>query len=126
MTVLPGSLDYLYYNGIIDHIPYEAYDVGMYPVRMNNMPPLAGYGCYAQNTYMAPNYAAVYGVQNDTFTKSGKSNKKEEKSFRESLTAGFEKTKNTVMSTPSVVKGLIGAVVMLGTLFLLIKGKKKP
>lgn len=27
MTVLPGSLDYLYYQGILDHIPYEAYDM---------------------------------------------------------------------------------------------------
>ncbi len=26
MAVLPGSLDHLYYNGIIDHIPYEAYE----------------------------------------------------------------------------------------------------
>ncbi len=30
MTVLPGSLDYLYYNGILDHIPYEAYDIPAY------------------------------------------------------------------------------------------------
>ena len=28
MTVLPGSLDYLYYNGILDRIPYEAYEMG--------------------------------------------------------------------------------------------------
>ena len=26
MAVLPGSLDHLYYSGIIDHIPYEAYE----------------------------------------------------------------------------------------------------
>lgn len=32
MTVLPGSLDYLYYNGIIDHIPYEAYEQ-IYPAK---------------------------------------------------------------------------------------------
>ena len=31
MTVLPGSLDYLYYNGILDHIPYEVYDIPAYP-----------------------------------------------------------------------------------------------
>lgn len=38
MTVLPGSLDYLYHNGILDHIPYEAYE--MTPVanqQMNNL-----------------------------------------------------------------------------------------
>ena len=27
MTVLPGSLDHLYYNGILDCIPYEAYSM---------------------------------------------------------------------------------------------------
>lgn len=30
MAVLPGSLDYLYYNGILDHIPYEVYDYSAY------------------------------------------------------------------------------------------------
>lgn len=34
MTVTPGSLDYLYYNGILDHIPYEAYE----------MPPMGNMG----------------------------------------------------------------------------------
>ena len=141
MSVLPGSLDYLYYNGILDHIPYEAYDSGMPAVRMNNMPPLSGFGNYAQPSYMqyasdygnnglsaagAPNYTAVYGNQRDTFTRTGTSGNNEEKSFRESLISGFEKTKNTVNSTASVVKGLIGGAVMLGTLFLLIRGKKKP
>lgn len=29
MSVMPGSLDYLYYNGILDHIPYEAYETTM-------------------------------------------------------------------------------------------------
>lgn len=28
MTVLPGSMDNLYYNGILPQIPYEAYDYG--------------------------------------------------------------------------------------------------
>ena len=27
MAIVPGSLDYLYYNGILDHIPYEAYEM---------------------------------------------------------------------------------------------------
>jgi hypothetical protein len=27
MTILPGSLDYLYYNGILERIPYEAYEM---------------------------------------------------------------------------------------------------
>ena len=28
MTILPGSLDYLYYNEVLDHIPYEVYEMG--------------------------------------------------------------------------------------------------
>ncbi|MCQ2754755.1 MAG: hypothetical protein MJ231_06880 [bacterium] len=44
MTVLPGSLDYLYYNGILDHIPYEAYD----------MSPIVGRN---KNTSMANSFA---------------------------------------------------------------------
>jgi len=35
MTVLPGSLDYLYYNGVLDHIPYDVYD--MPPVTASGM-----------------------------------------------------------------------------------------
>lgn len=109
MTVLPGSLDYLYYNGIIDHIPYEAYDMGYYPVAVNNV----------SNPYNYENYE-------DTFTKSEQKPVKDEKSFRESLTAGFDKKKGNIPTTPTVIKGLLGGLVMLGTLFLLIRGKKKP
>ena len=52
MAVLPGSLDYLYYNGILDHIPYEAYE--MTPVMngnqyMNMAMSGAGYRNYGQN-----------------------------------------------------------------------------
>lgn len=35
MTVLPGSLDYLYHNGILDRIPYEAYEGVTTPVAKN-------------------------------------------------------------------------------------------
>lgn len=42
MAVLPGSLDYLYYNGILDHIPYEAYEMG--PVTQSGMMQMSGMG----------------------------------------------------------------------------------
>ena len=35
--ITPGSLDYLYYNGILDHIPYEAYDYGFIGQGQNNL-----------------------------------------------------------------------------------------
>lgn len=42
MAVLPGSLDYLYYNNIIDHIPYEAYEV--LPMTQSGMMQMSGMG----------------------------------------------------------------------------------
>ena len=42
MAVLPGSLDYLYYNGILDHIPYEAYE--MSPMTPSGMAQMSGMG----------------------------------------------------------------------------------
>ena len=42
MAILPGSLDYLYYNGIIDHIPYEAYE--MTPMTPSGMAQMSGMG----------------------------------------------------------------------------------
>ena len=47
--VLPGSLDYLYYNGILDHIPYEAYE--MTPMTPSGMAQMSGMGTgYGMNT----------------------------------------------------------------------------
>ena len=40
MSVLPGSLDYLYHNGIINHIPYEAYE--MTPINNKAYAPMNG------------------------------------------------------------------------------------
>ena len=42
MAVLPGSLDYLYYNGILDHIPYEAYQYGFGNSNTYMMNPYSG------------------------------------------------------------------------------------
>ena len=47
MAVLPGSLDHLYYNGIIDHIPYEAYEQPRY-VNKNIKTP------YVNNSFQDP------------------------------------------------------------------------
>lgn len=48
MAVLPGSLDYLYYNGILDHIPYEAYE--MSPMTPSGMAQMSGIGSgFSQN-----------------------------------------------------------------------------
>lgn len=52
MTVLPGSLNYLYHNGIVDHIPYEAYT--MSPITPSGYAQMAGaaYNPYAGVDYL--------------------------------------------------------------------------
>lgn len=94
MTITPGSLDYLYYNGVLDHIPYEAYEMG--PVVANSqqtgftgLPPL---GSLKQSILGDNNYNSVtnqttntsdylnsamkgemygyYGNSNDSFTRT--------------------------------------------------------
>ncbi|MBQ7764505.1 hypothetical protein IJ384_03945 [bacterium] len=51
MAILPGSLDYLYYNGILDHIPYEAYE--QTPITPSGMAQMSGMGMnYTANPMM--------------------------------------------------------------------------
>lgn len=59
MAILPGSLDYLYYNGIIDHIPYEAYQ--MTPMTASGRAQLAGMGTGYGVTQMGYGVASVSG-----------------------------------------------------------------
>ena len=47
MTVLPGSLDNLYYAGILDHIPYEAYEI--LPATYSGMHPYESMPGFSQN-----------------------------------------------------------------------------
>ena len=65
MAILPGSLDYLYYNGILDHIPYEAYE--QLPVNNNQVAnPYANLGMHANTGNMVQGYGAqgTYGGVN--------------------------------------------------------------
>lgn len=81
MAVLPGSLDYLYYNGILDHIPYEAYEMTpMTPSGMAQMsgmgtgygmgPMTNGYGSASRTQMNGTQYlkAAQGGLLYDTYT----------------------------------------------------------
>ena len=53
MAVLPGSLDYLYYNGVLKRIPYEAYET--IPMTASGSAQLSGLGTgYGINTNNTP------------------------------------------------------------------------
>jgi hypothetical protein len=98
MTALPGSLDYLYYNGVLDHIPYEAYE----------MPPVAANYGNTMNGTEYLNYAKqgmLYntGAQNDAFVKGANYNTTNEKSF-------FEKSmgiSDDIGRTPSFTRDVL-------------------
>ncbi|MCQ2740034.1 MAG: hypothetical protein MJ237_07395 [bacterium] len=56
MTVLPGSLNYLYYDGILDHIPTEAY--GAAPITQSAISSYNG-GTAPYNPYVGMKQAAL-------------------------------------------------------------------
>lgn len=65
MAVLPGSLDYLYHNGILPRIPYEAYE--MTPMTPSGQAQFAGmgmgYGFNASPMYGAVGMSSMNGTQ---------------------------------------------------------------
>ena len=131
MTALPGSLDHLYYNGILDHIPYEAYEMApvgnyaQYPqYQMANMTATQ----YLNNARQGALYDNTY-VSSDKFVRANQEylkSQENKKSFRESILEAANDTKNVVSNTPTVIKGIAGAGIILLTLLSILKTKKKP
>ena len=150
--VMPGSLDYLYYNGVLDHIPYYAYET--IPYNQGQMTP-----AYASNQMMVDQYlnaarqGQAYNTYNhpDVFVKRnndsvsdgyslkehafnlsdgyGKNadyevmaNGEDGKSFRLQILDAAKDTKETVMQKP-VLKGILAGGIILGTFAMLFKGK---
>ena len=149
MTALPGSLDHLYYNGILDHIPYEAYE--MAPMTPSGMLQASGMGTGMGLAYPQMNgsqylQAAQQGYLYDTYTypdtfvRRASSDIKNEqdfsmdramygeegKNFRQVITEAAAKTKETVANSPNWAKGVLAGGIMLTTLFCLLRGKKPP
>lgn len=144
MTVLPGSLDYLYYNGVLDHIPYEAYQTA--PMNGTQYLNQAKQG-QLYNTYVTPDTFVKQGMKeahqgeghsflekaygyNDGVGKDVDVETKvfgeERKEMRESAQSGLGKAYELYEKTPVFVKGLLAGGLMVGTLVCLLKGKKKP
>lgn len=177
MAVLPGSLDYLYHNGILNHIPYEAYE--MTPMTQSGMAQMAGKGAGLNpNPYRAYTngmqsqmpvqngiqylQSAQQGMLYDTYTQpdmfvrrnnsytTGDAYSLSQKAFREdaaygrdadieviangqdgkdlriALENGAGKAYNAFVSSPTMVKGLLGLGIALTTLCCLVSGKKAP
>lgn len=129
MAVLPGSLDYLYYNGVLDSIPYEAYDMpmksGMTQPTMNGSEYLKaaqqGFGYQAQaglhDSFVRQNPVA----QNpDAYSPYGS----EAKSIREEITNATRSVNDTHKDKSMLMKGLIAGGVILTTLACILCRKK--
>jgi len=133
MTVLPGSLDYLYYNGILDHIPYEAYEMpAVYQNAGNSYMDSAMSGRAYKNDEQAKDsfkassdYTNPYRVDKNSYMSNPDNGSM---SVRQELADGKDISKEKVMTKSNIIKGAAGVLIMFGTLFLLIKGKgkKKP
>ena len=91
MTVMPGSLDYLYHNGVLNCIPYEAYSMPVATPSMNVNP----YANIKQNYQYYPQE----NIGADSFIPKNEKSKK--------------------MSP--IIKGLLGAGVLLTTLICILK-----
>lgn len=176
MTILPGSLDYLYYNGVLDHIPYEAYEYG--PIVQNGSTQsysiqnggIQSYGM--QNNYGLPEsiqqndsfelstYSdktnSPYNIKYSQYSNSAQSanqyNKHNQHNNKYNRLAGnqtdeflhedisaykkdvglYQKPdqnkplKEKIIDKQNLWKGAAAVLIMAGTLFLLLKGKKKP
>lgn len=141
MTVLPGALDYLYYNGILDHIPYEAYEMtppannAMNATQYMNMAQAGNlYNNYANDMFVAGNNANYsvndhaygngmgYGKENYNIMTNGE----EGKSFRQAITDEAENATNKVSNKSTLMKGLLALGAIGATTFCLIKGFRKP
>ena len=147
MTVMPGSLDYLYYGGVLDCIPYAAYEMGpVSPSYINGSEYLdcakrgcafAGYGndydCY---TPSATNYRAVedgkdYSLKERIFgigSNDGSAMDMETKllghdgkQMHHTFKNGFTGFCQSIAAIPNWVKGLISAGVISTTAAILIK-----
>ena len=109
MTILPGSLDYLYYNGITETIPYVAYE--MPPVTASGRAQLAGAGMGYNPISDFDMYSPSEFQPDSQKPKSGNA---------------FFNVLDKILSLPKWVKGLFSGGIILGTVCLLFRGKKPP
>ena len=169
MTVLPGSLDYLYYNGILDYIPYEAYEYPVYNNGAQSRNQFINASQYLQGVQSSYNYQPTLNdafvsnggvtqttsggyVQNngangfvnsygDSFVNTGVNSASDNvssyrngqvgmqnntiggQSFRQELLNAGEKTKESLLNTSSVVKGLLALGAVFGTVYYIFRRK---
>ena len=134
MTVLPGSLDYLYNYGILEHVPYEAY--GATPMTASGMaqisgmgsglrqnPMTQGYGDFQNSQIYSPQYMqqAGFGYNNGMNNQPDMFVQKEQPFMKNS----FSKTAEKAINLPTWIKGVLAGGIMLLTACCMFKSGKK-
>lgn len=120
MTVLPGSLDYLYHNRILDHIPYEVYQTApMAQTAVMQMPSMTtGTGVGMGQDPMSRGYGYNQAlVENNPYYQVDTFNQNNRKTDQNAV--------GKFINTPWV-KGALAGGIMLLTLCRLFKSGKKP
>ena len=133
MTVSPYTMDVLYKNGTIDYIPYDLMgNQGGVLVCNNNSPAVI-----SKKTALGP---VRYGVSQDCYTPAVPAGSvalknvgvsvsdyevQQVSDYRKSLKKGSEKKTNVFKNKKQLWKGLASIALLVGTVALLIRGKKK-
>lgn len=130
MTISPAILETLYRDGTIDYVPYDL-AMPSYPIT-NNIPNGSQYINTASQGSLYSNYGMNDSFQNNSpaLNALGVSPQdyetKEIDEYRKSLKKGSERNTWVLSNPRQIVKGFIGAGVIVGTLAYLFKGKKPP
>ena len=125
----PYTMDVLYRNGTIDYVPYDLM-MPMAPVaQMQSMPssypiqrgPLTyGNDSFTRTNVQSPSVALnALGMAEDYNAQAT-----EITNYRKSLKKGSENNVSIYKNKKTFIKGLISAGVLIGTVVLLIKGRK--
>lgn len=133
MTVLPGSLDYLYHNGILDHVPYEVYQ--MTPMTQSGMLQMSGMGNGLNQAPTMQNYSPLQSPYNMnvsqgmSFSLAGANSPNmaypQGDTYVQNNNVSGSKFIEKVSNTPTWIKGLLAGGIMLSTLVCMFKTGKK-
>ena len=134
MTVSPHTMDVLYRNGIIDYIPYDLMgNQGGVLVYQNNPPAVTPKKAYkgpvryedSQDVYTPVAQTGSVALNNLGVTASDYE-AQQNSDYRKSLKKGSEKNTNVFKNKKQLIKGLTSIALIIGTVSLLLIGRKKP
>lgn len=120
--VMPGSLDYLYYNGILNSIPYEAYQMSPATYAPMNATQYLNQAKkdYGFSEQMAPDIFIKRNTSDENYYSVGQNSYGETISL---LEGDVNKRGNKTDKKTQIKKGLIGLGAIGLTLLLLFRGK---